>query len=309
MPSLWVPVIVLGGLIVLADYLVHDWRHLDAGFFGYAAQGLIFGLLVAQLYSALRLVQNRHQLRLQTEAILASQQQLDTARNRFITEIASDLEGDVMAVETLMPQLPSKSEATDSITEGVNRIREVINRFGLLAAIGAVASPATSDVGQLLQQASTTLQPQITAKHLTLNLPAGATTISGDPKFIGQVLTSVLDNAVKFSPEGGTVGVAITQSSDWVNATITDGGPGIPAEKLPRLFQPFTRAEGTAMQFDKEGLGFSLYLDKIILDHLGGAITVSPGSGHGTTVQIRLPKNGPVAPQRAGAPKTASQPI
>ena len=112
----------------------------------------------------------------------------------------------------------------------------------------------------------------------------GATTV-GNPALLNYVLRTVVDNAVKFTNEGGEITLDASKKSGKVSVSVTDTGVGIPADKIPTLFKPFSRA-GSAITFDYEGLGFSLFLDRIIMDYLDGDIDVSSREQQGTLVTI-----------------------
>jgi two-component system sensor histidine kinase/response regulator len=112
-----------------------------------------------------------------------------------------------------------------------------------------------------------------------------------DEKAYRQLLTSTLDNAVKFSNKGGTVELQISSKHHQTQIKIIDKGVGIAKDKLNQLFNAFSRATDTET-FDYEGMGIDLYMDKLIVDKFGGTIDVASELGKGTTVTIVLPSEG-----------------
>ena len=113
--------------------------------------------------------------------------------------------------------------------------------------------------------------------------------IMGEEHALGQLVTIVLDNAIKYSNNRGVVTVSL-RATDGVTLTIQDNGIGIPAEDLPHLFAPFYRSSNT--QFNKEhtnGYGLGLPLAHEIVEAHGGNITIQSNEGVGTTVTIKLP--------------------
>lgn len=102
------------------------------------------------------------------------------------------------------------------------------------------------------------------------------------------MLFSLVDNAIAYSPDGSTVQVNASTSATESTLTVTDHGNGIQPGKLKILFQPFLKLEG-AEAFNHEGMGFSLYLDKLIMTYLGGSIAMDSAPGKGTTVTLHLP--------------------
>jgi signal transduction histidine kinase len=110
-----------------------------------------------------------------------------------------------------------------------------------------------------------------------------------DPDRIGQVLGNVLDNALRYTPSGGSVTVAADHRADGVRLSITDTGEGIAAEHLPHLFERFYRADA-ARDRAHGGSGIGLAIVKALVEAHGGRVAVtSPGPGQGTTVTLDLP--------------------
>jgi signal transduction histidine kinase len=106
-----------------------------------------------------------------------------------------------------------------------------------------------------------------------------------NPGLLTLVVQSLLDNAVSYSQAKDKV--TVTAGSDEVSdhIEITDHGSGIEPSKLSQLFQPFFKAEG-AEEFNHEGMGFSLYLDKLIMLYLGGDIAIESKPNEVTTARL-----------------------
>ena len=99
------------------------------------------------------------------------------------------------------------------------------------------------------------------------------------------VLGSLIDNAVKFSHDGGTITITSTPHESTLTVQVSDYGIGIPEEKMSQLFKPFSRST-SALEFNYEGLGFSLFLDKIIMDYVGGEISARSEDHKHTTFSV-----------------------
>jgi two-component system OmpR family sensor kinase len=113
-----------------------------------------------------------------------------------------------------------------------------------------------------------------------------------DPARLGQVLTNLLSNALKFSPAGGAVVLAAAPMDGGVRMTVSDQGPGIPPDELPTLFTPF--ATGSARPTGGERrTGLGLAIVKRIVEGHGGRITVAPRPGGGSVFTVELPVAGP----------------
>lgn len=113
-------------------------------------------------------------------------------------------------------------------------------------------------------------------------------TVNADQARVEQMLMNLIGNAVKYSPRGGKVEVALARQDGGAEITIKDEGIGITAEDLPRLGGPFTRGGGKAATF--AGMGIGLHVAKILSEAHGGSLQLeSPGEDQGTTVRVVLP--------------------
>jgi len=124
--------------------------------------------------------------------------------------------------------------------------------------------------------------------------------IEGDPKRLHQILNNVLSNAIKFTPEGGTVSLRCAADGTAVSLEIEDSGIGIASEFLPFVFDRFRQADCRSTRIHG-GLGLGLAIARHLVEQHGGAIRAhSDGVGKGTTISIRLPV-GSSGPGTAGA--------
>jgi signal transduction histidine kinase/ActR/RegA family two-component response regulator len=167
-------------------------------------------------------------------------------------------------------------------------------------------------VGSLVQQALELVRPALlAARHeLQVQLPEQALLVDADPTRLVQAIANLLGNAVKYTPEGGRIGIAARADGDHVVLEVADNGIGIPPDQQGRLFQMFTQLD-PGMARAKGGLGIGLALVKTLVQMHGGAVTVrSPGLGLGSIFTIRLPLvPTPAAPPKApGAAPVAAQP-
>src|SRR5690606_15386849 len=121
--------------------------------------------------------------------------------------------------------------------------------------------------------------------------PEGLPGILADRDRILQVLSNLIGNAIKFTPEGGTIEVRVDSGSEGVCFSVADTGPGIPAEDLPRIFRPFWQAEGRSL----EGAGLGLMIARGIVEAHGGVIRVDSREGKGSTFSFTLPVATPPA--------------
>jgi len=135
--------------------------------------------------------------------------------------------------------------------------------------------------------------------RFVLDAPDQAVEGLWDGPRLEQVITNLLANAVRYSPQGGTVHVSFHLSPEAVELRVRDQGIGIPSESIALLFQPFARASNaTARHFG--GLGLGLFICREIVQRHGGTIWAeSPGAQLGSCFHVRLPREAPAAPLAA----------
>jgi signal transduction histidine kinase len=161
----------------------------------------------------------------------------------------------------------------------------------------------TVDVASRLQATLEVVQPRAAAKHqtFTLDLRNPISPLSADPVRLQQVVTNLLDNAVKFSPVGGAITLSAWLAGGQVFIQVTDNGPGIPPAFLPHLFQPFWQADASSRR-KHGGLGLGLAIaHQIALQH-GGDLTAAnaaPGPGACFTFRFPFASAEPAAPAAA----------
>ncbi|MBI2760336.1 MAG: PAS domain-containing protein, partial [Chloroflexi bacterium] len=124
--------------------------------------------------------------------------------------------------------------------------------------------------------------------RLVLRRPDHAVVGPWDTDRLRQVLVNLVDNALKYSPSGGTVTVRVARNSEEAAVAVEDEGVGIPASELPKLFRPFGRADHAPAR-NIPGFGLGLYICKDIVERHGGRIGVSSCPGKGTSVTFSLP--------------------
>jgi signal transduction histidine kinase len=125
--------------------------------------------------------------------------------------------------------------------------------------------------------------------HLIAQMPATPLPILADLSQIEQVITNLLENAMKYSPEGGDIHVALTEQEDGVLLQVRDEGIGLPEGAAAAVFEPFDRG-ANAERLVLPGLGLGLYICRTIAEAHGGRIWAeSPGEGQGTTMSLWLP--------------------
>ncbi|HZI19618.1 MAG TPA: PAS domain S-box protein [Pyrinomonadaceae bacterium] len=168
---------------------------------------------------------------------------------------------------------------------------------------------AAVELGAALREAGETVRPQAEARGVWLELQTGGLgklNVSGDRTRLVQVFWNLLNNAVKFTPEGGRVSVRLAQFDGSARVEVEDDGAGIPPEFLPHVFERFRQADGSTTR-THGGLGIGLALVKSFVEAHGGSVAASSdGPGRGSRFSVTLPLiPAPAAPSSDGQPTTA----
>lgn len=124
---------------------------------------------------------------------------------------------------------------------------------------------------------------------LSLDFPDDRLQVHVDSDRLTQVMTNLLSNAMKFSPEGAKVEVHVSRSGLWVRVEVRDHGPGIPDEFRDRIFQKFSQADSSDTR-QKGGTGLGLHISRAIVERMGGRIDFVTQAGVGTTFFFELPE-------------------
>jgi signal transduction histidine kinase len=120
---------------------------------------------------------------------------------------------------------------------------------------------------------------------LTLETPPGTVPIVADGERLLQVMANLLDNAIKFTPDRGTIAVRLERGPTTTRVTVRNTGPGIPAEQLPRVFDAYWRGN-----VGREGKGLGLAIAKLIVEAHGGEMSAQ-SSDLGTEFSFTLPQH------------------
>jgi signal transduction histidine kinase len=125
-------------------------------------------------------------------------------------------------------------------------------------------------------------------QKLTTDMPASLPLIHGDGPRLEQVLLNLMTNAVKFTPQGGSISIKVREQDSGVTVAVKDNGIGIAREEQSRLFKPYSRVSSDRQT--QPGLGLGLALAKQVVELHGGKIWVDSESGSGSTFSFYLPR-------------------
>jgi PAS domain S-box-containing protein len=165
----------------------------------------------------------------------------------------------------------------------------------------------TLDLREVVEAAVEAARPLATEKGLTVGAicEPGTPPVIGDPERLQQVVSNLLNNALKFTPRGGWVRVRLYQAGSRVNLSVSDNGHGIEEKLLPRVFDRFRQADGSTSR-SQGGLGLGLAIVRHIVElHGGGVRASSDGPGRGATFIVSLPIGAARVADRPGAARGA----
>ncbi len=219
-------------------------------------------------------------------------------RRQMIADIAHELrtpltviQGDLQAI--LDDVYEPKSEVIASIHEEsllLSRLVSDLRELSLAEAGELRLATERTDLRALIERAAMRIRPQLEAKKITLitDLPAQPTEAVLDPDRISQVLSNLLSNAHRYTPEGGRITISLSQHQNELWVSVADTGPGIKSEDLPYLFERFWRADKSRARATG-GSGLGLAIAKHFIEAHGGRIWVESTLGQGATFTFSLP--------------------
>ena len=199
--------------------------------------------------------------------------------------------GEAGLVETRTPA--EYKEAIGSMLEEIDRLTTLVDTLLRLSHgdAGSVhLSRESLDLGQLTREVASSLELLAEERRQRLSIQADeGVPVRVDRLVLREAITNVLDNAIKYSPVGASIAVAIRAAGDDAVVEVADGGPGIAAEHRERIFDRFFRVD-TARSRDAGGTGLGLAIAKWAVEINGGSIRVDAGATGGSVFRISLPK-------------------
>jgi PAS domain S-box-containing protein len=230
---------------------------------------------------------------------LSAIKKVDQLKNDFVAMVSHELRAPLASVEQMVYVL------RDGIVGDVNeKGQHVIERIlvrtkELLQLVKNLLDLSRIETGILVQNMEPIdlkgfiegviemVNPQVEAKNQTLNFhcKGQCDSILGDRDNLLGVFNNIVGNAVKYTPEGGTIDVTISQEGSFVTVEVTDTGVGIPREDLPRIFDKFYRVKGKTRGITGSGLGLSV-AKSIVEAHRGTIQALSEGKGSTFTVAL-----------------------
>jgi two-component system phosphate regulon sensor histidine kinase PhoR len=226
---------------------------------------------------------------------------LEQSRREFVANVSHELRTPLTAIkgyaETLLHgglgDPGSAIEFVRVIDRHAERLRLLIEELLDLAAVEQGRSNLSvepTSAAEVAAQAVGVVRPAAEAKRqdLVVDVPDDLPLCRADHDRLAQVLINLLDNAVKFTPDGGRIRIEARAAGDRLSIAVSDTGPGIPTDDLGRVFERFYRVERSRDRRDG-GTGLGLAIAKHLVQAMDGSIEAHSSLGSGSTFRISLP--------------------
>jgi signal transduction histidine kinase len=278
-----------------------EWSGRSAGYFvvAIAFTTMVIGIPTFHVGLILRRLRD-HERRLEarTHALVDANKQKAQFMANVTHELRTPLQG-VMGLSDLVAKgiygavTPRHLEAMTSIKGSARRLLALIDDLLLLASDDAGKLELHLEEIDLVDALPTVLatgQWLLADRDLRLTHELGALPkITTDRSKLNQIVLNLLANAIKFTPDGGSIVLRARRFGDAIEIEVEDTGIGIPEEELDRIFDEFHQVDGS-MSREYGGVGLGLTLVKRLLALLGGTISVTSTVGRGSTFRVRLPR-------------------
>lgn len=285
-PRTLVPSVVILGLLVVINLVFTFNAKLYPGAIHIFSQmcGAIIG--VGVLYFAYDTRAQKRELEEYRAQLLKYGEGLDRARNHFVKNMAEDLMPEVIKAQGLIPNgLPKISE--EYIKKGLSQLEETAQKFLLISQLEKQA--LRQEISEFKLR-GTVEEAKAQSKHpdSPLKVMVADGNELNQPEFLlRKVFQSLLDNAAEHGKSEVPAEVGSVEGKNSLKIAIADHGEGIAPNKLQLLFKPLSKVEE---DFASQGMGLSLYLNRLIMHYLGGEIMASSKVGVGTTMTVEVPR-------------------
>lgn len=264
-----------------------------------AADESLLSALADQAAVALENARLGGEVRVEMEDRLRASEGATSAKDRALATLAHDIRSPLGAIQGYCELLEEEvyGSINDRQREALGRVRmsgrhllslldNVMDMARLNAGIVRVDAEAVH-LAEVAHEAVHILIPAADARLQTLQLGrVPDVVVTADKARVRQVLVNLIGNAVKFTPQDGSISVTTRENGAWGEVRVTDTGPGIAPAEQAAIFEPYYRAEGTAHE---AGVGLGLAISRGLVEQMGGELLLESEPGAGTTFIIRLP--------------------
>jgi two-component system, OmpR family, sensor histidine kinase SenX3 len=224
----------------------------------------------------------------------------EAIRTDFVANVSHELKTPVGAISLLAEAIDGAAEDEVAVRRFSTRLHKESARLGALVqdiielsrlqGTDVVVQGRAVDINAVIAEAVD--RNRLTAEGRDIHIQVGGRSeamVHGDPDLLMTALRNLIDNAIRYSPNGSTVGVGVRSRDGLVQVSVTDQGPGIPADEQDRIFERFYRIDA-ARSRQTGGTGLGLSIVKHVMSNHGGEVTVWSQPGQGSTFTVRLPQ-------------------
>ena len=224
-----------------------------------------------------------------------ARERTEAAQRSFLAAISHDLRTPLTAMRVALEALedgmaPDPDRYLRAMSKDVEVLSRLVDDVFLLSRIEAGRldiEPETVDIAELVDEAIEAMQPVADRSQVRLRLKrSGASLARGGSAELGRVVRNLLDNAIRWTPEGSQVDVSVGRDNGSVTVSVSDEGPGFPAAFRPEALREFTRAD-VARARSHGGAGLGLAIARGLVTAHGGSLEL--GNGPGATVTFAIP--------------------
>jgi two-component system sensor histidine kinase/response regulator len=273
----------------------------DAGGVDYILKPFKFREVLARVETQLTLYRQKQKIDEMRQRERQQFETMDGFRKQFIGSATHDLKNPLFVVSgytdmlDMLPMIRENEQAKGFITlirRGVSKMNTLVHDMLDLLQLEAAGEleKTPCDFAQFLSESVEDMRRRAEDKklHFVVYPPDEAATIEIDGQRMGRVMDNLVSNAIKYTPEGGSVEIIGKVGHTTVVIEIVDTGLGIPAESLPTIFQPFVRVQHEE-HMEQEGTGLGLSIVKTIVEQHEGNVEVESIEGKGSTFRVTLP--------------------
>lgn len=234
---------------------------------------------------------------------ITREKEVDRLKTDFISVASHQLRTPLSAIRWFGEMLingdagklqPSQKEFVSNITQSTKRMIELVGSLLNISRLesGSVhIDPKPTDIHELVTDITNDFKTEVSDRHQKLLVEIDPTLpqhVALDPRLVSQVYVNLLNNAVRYTPNSGSISVKVMRRGNEVVSEIKDSGYGIPKDEQPKVFDRFFRGSNI-IKIETDGTGLGLYLVKTIVESSGGKVWYESSENKGTTFTFTLP--------------------
>ena len=232
--------------------------------------------------------------RMQQEAHYLSE--IEQLKTNFVSMMSHDLKTPIAKIQAIVDRLVTAMPDSEIVNDlrSLRRSSDDLHRYiqSILQVTKVEAkdfkiNKEVTDINENIEKVIARLQPLAQEKKISIDMKLEPMfSIEADTTLLQEVIHNLVENAIKYTPEGGQIAVSSSEKDENVEVSVVDTGPGIPSAEQSEIWGKFTRGRG---QTDAKGSGLGLYLVKYFVELHGGRVFLSSAAGQGTNIGFSIP--------------------